>query len=89
MDCSPPGSSDHEILQARILEWVAISFSYYIRIYYIFIYLSVIRMADELNEAQLQPVFVSLNKWLGLDHRGFFQNMRRILLLFLRQMRNS
>ena len=27
MDCSPPGSSIHEILQARILEWVAISFS--------------------------------------------------------------
>ena len=24
MDCSPPGSSDREILQARILEWVAI-----------------------------------------------------------------
>ena len=24
MDCSPPGSSVHEILQARILEWVAI-----------------------------------------------------------------
>ena len=23
--CSPPGSSDHWILQARILEWVAIS----------------------------------------------------------------
>ena len=27
MDCSPPGSSVHEILQARILGWVAISFS--------------------------------------------------------------
>ena len=27
MDCSPPGSSVHEILQARILEWVAISIS--------------------------------------------------------------
>ncbi|CAN0054593.1 unnamed protein product [Rangifer tarandus platyrhynchus] len=27
MDCSLPGSSVHEILQARILEWVAISFS--------------------------------------------------------------
>ena len=27
MDCSPPGSSVHVILQARILEWVAISFS--------------------------------------------------------------
>ena len=23
-DCSPPGSSDHGILQARILEWVDI-----------------------------------------------------------------
>ena len=27
MDCSPPGSSVHGILQARILEWVAIFFS--------------------------------------------------------------
>ena len=29
VDCSPPGSSVHGILQARILEWVAISFSNY------------------------------------------------------------
>ena len=27
MDCSPPGSSVHGILQTRILEWVAFSFS--------------------------------------------------------------
>ena len=27
MDCSPPGFSIHGILQARTLEWVAISFS--------------------------------------------------------------
>ena len=27
MDCSPPGSSVHRILQARVLEWVAISSS--------------------------------------------------------------
>ena len=27
MNCSPPGSSVHGIFQARILEWVAISFS--------------------------------------------------------------
>ena len=27
LDCSPPGSSVHGVLQARILEWVAISFS--------------------------------------------------------------
>ena len=28
IECRPPGSSVHEILQARILEWVAISFSW-------------------------------------------------------------
>ena len=27
MDCSPPGSSIHDILQTRILGWVAIPFS--------------------------------------------------------------
>ena len=27
MDCSPPGSPVPEILQARTLEWIAISFS--------------------------------------------------------------
>ena len=27
MDCSPPGSSIHGILQARALEWGAIAFS--------------------------------------------------------------
>jgi len=27
LDCSPPGSSVHRIFQARILEWVAFSFS--------------------------------------------------------------
>ena len=27
MDCNPPGSSVHGILEARILEWVAIPFS--------------------------------------------------------------
>ena len=27
MDCSLPGSSIHDIFQARVLEWVAIAFS--------------------------------------------------------------
>ena len=27
MDCSPPGASIHGIFQARVLEWIAISFS--------------------------------------------------------------
>ena len=34
LDCSPPGSSALGILKARILEWIAISFS---RVSYIFI----------------------------------------------------
>ena len=29
MDCSPPGSSVHGILQARVLEWGAIAFSHF------------------------------------------------------------
>ena len=33
IDSSPPGSSVHRILQARILEWVAISFSNYLTLY--------------------------------------------------------
>ena len=36
MDCSLPGSSVHGILQARILEWVAISFSNYCSLYKLF-----------------------------------------------------
>ena len=32
MNCSPTGSSVHEISQARVLEWVAIAFSKYFTI---------------------------------------------------------
>ena len=47
MDCSLPGSSVHGILQARIQEWVAISFSihyiivfiYFFNVYFYFILL--------------------------------------------------
>ena len=35
MDCSPPGSSAHGLCQARILQWVAISFSKH---FFIFIF---------------------------------------------------
>ena len=37
MDCSLPGSPVHGILQARILEWVAVPFSTDLRIYRILI----------------------------------------------------
>ena len=32
MDCNLPGSSDHGIFQARVLEWGAITFSAFIHI---------------------------------------------------------
>jgi len=38
MDCSLPGSSIHEIFQARVLEWVAIAFSLYV---YRYTYISI------------------------------------------------
>ena len=40
VDCSPPGSSVHGIFQARILEWVAISYSNitFICVYYLPLY---------------------------------------------------
>ena len=34
MDCSLPGSSVHRTFQARVLEWVAISFSLYVTVIY-------------------------------------------------------
>ena len=30
MDCSPPGSSTHEIVQAKILDWIAIVDIYFL-----------------------------------------------------------
>ena len=35
MDYSLPGSSVHGIFQARVLEWVAISFSRYFKVTYL------------------------------------------------------
>ena len=43
MDCTPPGSSIHEIFQARVLEWGAIPF----------FHCSSIEMQEELGELNL------------------------------------
>ena len=37
MGCSPPGFSVHGISQARVLEWVAISFTIYIYTYIVLV----------------------------------------------------
>ena len=38
MDYSPPGPSIHGIFQARVLEWIAIAFSFYLLISHKFTY---------------------------------------------------
>jgi len=48
MDCSLPGSSIHGILQARILEWVTISFSRNMKhIIYMLIYIYILRQQEK------------------------------------------
>ena len=58
MDCSPPGSSVHGILQARVLEWVAIAFSLGVKTYYkatvIKIENTVIRIDKQSNRIELR-----------------------------------
>ena len=73
IDCSPPGSSVHGILQVRILEWVAIPFSklssvipsYFPKSHFyfiLFIYLAVPHLSSMLN-IQLQHVGLSCGMW--------------------------
>ena len=38
MDCSPPGSSVHGILQARVLEWGAIAYSKSLRVFSFYLF---------------------------------------------------
>ena len=54
MDCSPPGSSIHGILQARVLEWGAISFSKMI--------LKFMSIKNWLEQTLSCPVYVSLGR---------------------------
>ena len=46
MDCSPPGSSVHGILQARALEWVAIAFSDYLAYFWLFPFCLTLRISQ-------------------------------------------
>ena len=59
MDCSPPGSSVHEIFQARVLEWGAIAFSKItlgIPIYENCLYLESVPTTISFNHHQCQPL---------------------------------
>ena len=65
MDCSLPGSCVHGILQARVLEWVAIAFSNR-RI-----------KGESKGERQIQPVISSLSVLHSLEHTKRFTELGR------------
>ena len=72
MDCSPPGSSIHRVFQAKILEWVAISFSK--RPSWPRDWTQVFRIIDRhftiwtTREAHWQ---VGINPWQGFCHKPY------------------
>ena len=56
MDHGLPGSSVHEILQTRILEWVAISFSSYISI-------AALQMGSPVSSFQIPDICINIQKF--------------------------
>ena len=79
MDCSPPGSSIHGILQARVLEWGAIAFSHWLDyiIKYIIIYFTL--FSHKLMPVILEMAFYSssliLLKETQMNNACYFYNM--------------
>ena len=62
IDCSPPGSSVHGIFQARILEWVALSFST-IFLYFLLILRNCYRKALAIWAGNFNLLYL-IEKWL-------------------------
>ena len=54
MDCSPPGSSDHGIFQARVPEWGAIAFSV------------VLISSSKLISKLIQLTWIIIPRWCGM-----------------------
>ena len=71
MDCSPPGSSIHGIFQARILEWVAISFSSVYVCMYICIQASLEAQSVKNLPAMWDTCFQSLSWEDPLENTGY------------------
>ena len=84
LDSSPPGSFVHRILQARILEWVAISFSLFPSSTYWRYYLySIVYSCHRLINHRFVRLFslfcsiLSICLFLCHSHTGFFNIRRR------------
>ena len=80
MDCSLPGSFVHGILQARILEWVAISFS---RVLLLKPLIKVLKTA-ELHSRPLDTSFLdNVNLLSKYDGKGNLESNHRIASDFM------
>ena len=74
MDYSSPGSSVHEISQATILEWVAISFS---RSCYMMCFASILWIIWKREEwSDMKEVDAALGYWLGESSEGVLWTQR-------------
>ena len=71
MDCSPPGSSVHGILQARVLEWGAIAFfrhenEFFLNFFFFFAACGVL-----VPRPGIEPTTPAVEAWsLTLGHQG-------------------
>ena len=75
IDCSPPGSSVHGILQARILEWVSISFSRYITTYvHIKTYTENFIAALFIATKKVETTQIFINCWLDKQNLVYLCN---------------
>ena len=75
MDRSPPGSSIHEIFQARVLEWVGIAFSD-------------LTLCISLKNVRIYRVSRLLWRWSGLWYVGLFISIstRSTMIISVSQM---
>ena len=78
MDCSPPDSSIHGILQARILEWVVISFSRPRVHIYVLIYNMCFSLSDLLLSV-LQALGSSTSLQLPQIHGFLRESMKQLV----------
>ena len=78
MDCSPPGSSVHGILQARRLEWVAVSFSNYSSPFpsegYLHSILNILAFTNPRDENGIVSFWFGFISSNDIDHCIFFLN---------------
>ena len=69
MDCSPPGSSIHGTLQARVLEWGAIAFSVIVYIRHIIIPCKLLPSKSYLPNFLIEVIFRAVLAHSSTEHK--------------------